>query len=85
MTEEQTKYVYKKVEHSSEINTQTIRQEIDQERLTETKTKEEDEINPYQKVVLNNVYKDEIKMVKMEFWSILSDNLNSFNMTKTCT
>ena len=53
--EEQTKYVYKKVEQGNEINTDTKRQEIDQERLTETKTEKEDEINPYQKVVLNNV------------------------------
>ena len=31
------------------------------------------EINPYQKVVLNNVYRDDVKTVQMEYWLILSD------------
>ena len=43
-------YVYKKVESAGEINIDTMKQEIDNEKLTETKT--EVEINPYQKVVL---------------------------------
>ena len=30
-------------------------------------TEKKDKINPYQKVVLNNVYKDEIKTTQMEF------------------
>ena len=33
---------------------------------------EADEINPYQNVVLNKVYRDDFKMVQMEHWSILS-------------
>ena len=66
LTEEQTKYVYKKVEQGKEINTETLKQEIDQEKLTEKATEVEDEINPYHKVVLNNVYKDEIKTTQME-------------------
>ena len=67
MMEEQAKYIYKKVEQGSEINTETMKQERDQEKLTEIETEKEDEINPYQKVVLNNVYKDEIKTMQMEF------------------
>ena len=71
LTEEQTKYVYKKVEQGTE----TMRQEIQQEKLTEIETEKEDEMNPYQKVVLNNIYKDKIKTTQMEFWSFLSDNV----------
>ena len=41
--------------------------------MTEIKTSGENE-NLYQKVVLNNVYKEENKTVQMENWSILSDN-----------
>ena len=74
--------MYKKVEQGSKINTETIRQEIDQDRLTEKKTEEEDEVNPYEKVVLNNVYKDEIKTAQMEFWSILSDNVKCIQHDK---
>ena len=74
LTEEQMRYIYKKVESGSEINVDTMKQEIDNENLTATEI-EEEEINLYQKVVLNNVYKDEIKTVQMEYWSILSDNV----------
>ena len=31
--------------------------------------------NPYKKVILNKVYWDEDKMMQMENWSILSDNV----------
>ena len=64
LTEEQIRYIYKKVELGSEINVDTIKQEIDNENLTATKT--EEEINLYQKVVLNNMCKDQIKTVQME-------------------
>ena len=74
LTEEQVRYIYKKVELGSEINVDTMKQEIDNENLTAMKT-EEEEINPYQRVVLNNVYKDESKTVQMEYWSVLSDNV----------
>ena len=70
----ETRYIYKKVELGSEIKVDTTKQEIDNENLTAVKT-EEEEINPYQKVVLNNVYKAEIKTVQMEYWSILHDNI----------
>ena len=74
LTEEQMRYIYKKVELGSEINIGTMKQEIDNENLTATKI-EEEEINPYQKVVLNNVYKDEINTAQMENCSILSVNV----------
>ena len=54
------RYIYKKVQSGSEIKDDTMKQETDNENLTATKTQEV-EINPYQKVVLNNVYRDEIK------------------------
>ena len=74
LTEEKMRYIYKKVELGSEINVEIRKQEIDNEILT-VATTEEEEINPYQKVVLNNVYKDEINTVQMEYWLILGDNV----------
>ena len=74
LTEEQVRHIYKKVESGSVINIDTMKQEIDNDKLTKTNA-EEEEISPYQKVVLSNVYKDKIKTVKMEFWSILSNNV----------
>ena len=72
LTENQTSYVYKKVEKGSIINTKTMKHEIEQEKLTEI-DREDD--NLYKKVILNKVYKDEDKMTQMENWSILSDNV----------
>ena len=40
------RYIYKKVESGSEINIDTMKQDIDYEKLTETKTDEE-QMNPY--------------------------------------
>ena len=51
-----------------------MKQEIVNDNLTEIKT-EEEEVNPYQKVVLNNIYKNDNKTAQMEFWSILSDDI----------
>ena len=49
-----------------------MKQEIEQKKLTET-DREND--NPYKKVILNKVYQDEDKMMQMENWSILSNNV----------
>ena len=73
LTEEQMRHIYKKVESGNEINIDTLKQEIDNDNLTVPKT--EEEINPYQKIVLNNIYQDYTKTVQMEFWSILSDDI----------
>ena len=72
LTENQTSYVYEKVEQGSIINTKTMKCKIEQEKLTEI-DREDD--NPYKKVILNKVYKDEDKMTQMENWAILSDNV----------
>ena len=61
LTEEQMRHIYKRVESGSEINVDTIKQEIDNDRLTRTKTNKEKEINPYQKVVLNKMYKNDMR------------------------
>ena len=41
-----------------------IEQEIDRE-----------DDNPYKRMILNKVYKEEDKMLQMENWSIFSDNI----------
>ena len=74
LTEDQTKYIYKKVEQGSDLKTETMKKVIEQEKMAEIKPSGENE-NLFQKVVLNNVYKDENKTAQMESWSILSDNV----------
>ena len=57
------------------INVETIKQEIEDDKITRNRLNEEDttETNPYQMVILNMVYKDDIKTEQMIHWAILSD------------
>ena len=61
------------MEQESNSNIETMKQEVEQENLAETKKTDRENDNTYQKVVLNNVYQDENKTMQMEYWSILSD------------
>ena len=56
------------------INVETMKQEIEDDKMTRNRLNEEDtnETNPYQMVILNKVYKDDIKTEQMIQWSILS-------------
>ena len=65
LTEKQTNYVYKTVEEGNIINTSTM--------LYETEQNQGD--NPYKKVVLNKVFREEDKSQEMRNWSIFSDNI----------
>ena len=65
------------------VNVNTIKQEMEDDKLTIDKTCiEEDEINPYQNVVINKGYRKMPRQHKWnigQFWVIW---LNMFSMTK---
>ena len=65
LTEKQTDYVYKAIEEGNIINTRTIMYE----------TMQNQDNNPYKKVVLNKVLREEDKSPEMRNWSIFSDNV----------
>ena len=65
LTERQTDYIYKTVEEGNIINTKTM--------MCETVQNQDD--NPYKKVVLNKVFREEDKSPEMRNWSISSDNV----------
>ena len=65
LTEKQTDYVYKTVEEGNIINTKTMKY----------KTEQNQDDNPYKKVVLNKVFREEDKYPEMRNWSIFSDNV----------
>ena len=65
LTEKQTDYVYKTVEEGNIINTKTMTYETVQNQKD----------NPYKKVVLNKVFREEDKSPEMRNWSIYSDNV----------
>ena len=77
MTEDQAKHIYKKVEMDKIINIETMEQEIEDDRLTRNRLKEEEEdeteSNPYQNAILNKTSRDDTKIEQMINWSILSD------------
>ena len=64
LTEKQTDYVYKTVEEGN-INTK---------KMTHETVHNQDD-NPYKKVVLNKVFREEDKSPGMRNWSIFSDNI----------
>ena len=73
LNEDQVRHIYKKVESDSLVNVNTTKQEIEDDKLTKDRNcLEEDNINPYQNVVLNKVYRDDSITAQMEHWSILS-------------
>ena len=65
LTEKQTDYVYKTVEEGNVINTKTMTFEMVQNQ----------DDNPYKKLVLNKVFREEDKSPEMRNWSIFSDNV----------
>ena len=65
LTERQANHVYKAMEKGNMINTKTMTSEM---------TQNQDD-NPYKRVVLNNVYKIPEKCPEMKNWSIFSDNV----------
>ena len=70
MFEKQADYVYKTVEEGNIINSKTMTYKIGQNQVLDR-----DDNNPYKKVVLNNVYREEGKSPEMRNWSIFSDNV----------
>ena len=65
LTEKQIDYVYKTVDEGNVINTKTMTYE----------TVQNQDDNPYKKVVLNKACREEDKSPEMRNWSIFSDNV----------
>ena len=70
LTEEQAKFVYKKVNAGKVIDTSVIKQEMEQEKLVGREIE-----NTYQKAILSDVEKKGKDPTQMEDWSILSDHV----------
>ena len=68
------KYIYKKVEQESIVNIETIKQEIEDDRLDKGNNNEEE--NSYQNIIINEWDRDNIITSLMEQWSILRNIVN---------
>ena len=76
LLEEQVRHMYKKVESVGMINTNTLKQEIEQEQDLSKLDDTNGDINPYRELIVNNAEKIETVLSKMEQWSILSNVVN---------
>ena len=74
LTEDQARYVYKEVNVGKEINTETMKQEMKEEKSIKMEIDHSCD-NTYQKVILNKVNKKEKVSTQMEHWAILSDHV----------
>ena len=75
LTEDQVKYIYKKVETENILNVDTIKHEIEEDKL-ENMDDTNGEMNPYHGIITNKVEKDDIIISPMEQWLILSNIIN---------
>ena len=62
LTNNQARHIYKKVESESVVNIETIKQEIEADKL------DEDEVNPYHEIITNEVEKENIITSQKEQW-----------------
>ena len=75
LTEEQTKYVYDKVESRDELKVRKVSPDIQNKLLPPKQLKERKDINLYEKVLVSDVNMMDKNKLQMEQWSILSDNI----------
>ena len=65
MTREQAIHVYKKTESVEVINTETLHQELEQERQLNRIDDTSGETNPYKELIVNNAEKIEPLLTQM--------------------
>ena len=76
LTEDQAKYIYKMVEQNKLVNLNTVKQEIEDDKMIRnTQEEEESEINPYQLAISNKKSKEDAKIEQMINWSICSNRI----------
>ena len=75
LTEEQTKYVYDKVESGDELKVGKTTLDIQSNPLLPKQVKERKDINLYEKVLVSDINPMNKNKSQMEQWSILSDNI----------
>ena len=75
LTEEQTKYVYDKVELGDEVKVRKVSLDIQSKLLQSKQLKERKDINLYEKVLVSDINTMDKNKSQIEQWSILSDNI----------
>ena len=76
LTMEQARYIYKKVKQKGIVNIDVIKQEMEEEKLRKNNIDDEEEVNPYHNIIINNIDRENVITSQMEQWSILSNVVN---------
>ena len=74
-TRDQARHIDKKVESEGIVNVNTIQQEIEEDKLSKGNIDDE-EVNPYHNIIINNINKENVITSQMEQWSIFSNVVN---------
>ena len=72
----QAGHIYKKVELEGIVSTDTIRQELEEDKLSKNTVDDEEEITPYHTIIINNIVRENKITSQIEQWSILSNAVN---------
>ena len=75
LMDDQATHMYIKIESDSIVNVDMIEQEIEADKLGSDNL-DEDEVNPYHKIITNKVEKGNVITLQMEQWSVLSNIVN---------
>ena len=73
LTMKQARHIYRKVELEGIVNINTIKQEIEEDKLSKSNIDEEEEVNPYNNIVINNIDRENVITSQMEQWWIPSN------------
>ena len=75
LTKDQARHIYEKVELEGVVNVDTIKQEIEEDKLSKDNVDDE-EVNPYHNIIKNNIGRENVIISQMEQWPILSNIVN---------
>ena len=75
LTEDQTRYVYDKVELGDELKVRKVSSDIQNKLLLPKQLKERKDINLNEKVLVSDINMMDKNKSQMKQWSILSDNI----------
>ena len=68
LTADQARYIYKKVQQKSIVNIETIKQEIEEDRVNKDNIDSEEEVNLYYNMIINEFDRENVIASQMEQW-----------------
>ena len=70
------RHIYKKVEQEGVVNVDTIKQELEEDKLSKNNIDDVEEVNPYHNIIINNIDRESVITSQMEQWLILGNVVN---------